>query len=58
MLLMHLVIWHVAHALPAGSLHALQADLALDRLEGMMERRLVFRWLLQGSTQKERQRWQ
>ena len=53
-LLLLLVICHVAHALPAGRLDALQADLALDRLEGMMERRLVFRWLLQGSTQSDK----
>ena len=49
-LLLLLVIFHVAHALPAGRLDALQAGLALDRLEGMMERRLVFRWLAEGST--------
>ena len=48
-LLLLLVICHVAHALPAGKLDALQAGLALDRLEGMMERRLVFRWLAEGS---------
>ena len=53
-LLLHLVIWHVAHALPAGRLHALQADLALDRLEGMMERRLVFHWLAEGSKQTDK----
>ena len=53
-LLLHLVICHVAHALPAGRLDALQAGLALDRLEGMLERRLVFRWLLEGSSQTDK----